>query len=105
MRSDPVALPCTRSISDSPLGTPCWNFHRAYTDAEWYVVNEDREYAVTRLVLSDHLAAAQSAGFEILEAQIIPGIGGLNRSQVSKKFQSLSANDFDASGIFLVLRR
>ncbi len=88
-----------------PLGTPHWNYHRAYPDAAWYFVDYGREYSVTRLLLSDHLEAARSVGFRELEVLDIAGRDGLARDQVADRFKRISDRDFNTAAAFVVLQR
>lgn len=88
-----------------PLGTAHWNFHRAYPDGAWYLVDYGREYSVTRLLLSEHLEAARSAGFREVEVLEIPGHAGLTRAQVTDRFTRISDRDFDTAAAFVVLQR
>lgn len=88
-----------------PLGTPYWNYHRAYPEGAWYLVDYGREYTVTRLMLSEHLAAARDAGFQEVEVLDIPGRGGLTRRQVTGRFRSIADRDFDTAAAFVILQR
>lgn len=88
-----------------PLGTPHWNYHRAYSEHAWYLVDYGREYSVTRLLLSDHLSAAREAGFREIEVLDMPGQDGLSRSEVAARFRQISDRDFGTAAAFIVLQR
>lgn len=85
--------------------SPFWNGHWSYSDREWRIVRGRRHFLLNRQPLSRHIASAEGAGFKSLRLHYDYGIGGLQATALSKRFQKLDQNDLQTRGAVVILRK
>lgn len=97
---------CSHTIDLRCHGTAgVWNGHWRFPEPVWKLAMAKREFTMNRRSLSQHLASARSAGFEILHQEVSRRDDGLPRRALAREFRDLPADDLSASGVHLILRR
>jgi SAM-dependent methyltransferase len=85
--------------------SPFSNGHWAYSEWEWTLTRGRREFLLNREPLTRHLSCAKIAGFKILAAEPMLGDNNLDQRYLSRRFQTLTSEDVQTRGVWLVLRK
>ena len=97
---------CSHTIDFRCHGTSSvWNGHWRYPEPVWNLAMARREFTMNRRSLSQHLASARSAGFEVVHQEVARREDGLPRRALAREFRDLPSDDLSASGVHLILRR
>lgn len=79
-----------------------WNGHWKYSDSTWeWFVRGKRPFLINREPLSTHLKIMDKAGFRIVYAIKNYQSSGIQREKLVAKFQYLTDDDLNTSGVFI----
>ena len=93
-------IPC-----DSIGTTKHWNGHYSVPNWQWRLAKGNRPCFISRIPCSRHLELISKAGFDLVVVERATRHDGINRSQLAKKFTSLSDDDLNTSGVYVLARR
>lgn len=82
-----------------------WNGHWAYGDLVWAMIRGRRPYLINRLPCSVHRELLARSGLEVIFEQAVRSSDGLDRSRLSKRFRSMSEDDFRTSGVYFLAKK
>jgi SAM-dependent methyltransferase len=82
-----------------------WYGHWCYPEWAWTALKGRRPYFLNRKAFSEHIAALESAGFEILNTVQTEGIPACPRSELAPNFRHLSDDDLKTRGAYLIARK
>ena len=82
-----------------------WNGYRAYSDFTWKLIEGKRPFTINRQPLSVHLGLLVENGFEVVSTLRNDCLDGVSRSRLSGKWSTLSDDDLDCSGAFIIAKK
>ena len=82
-----------------------WNGHWSREEWTWRLIVGNRPGAISRLPFSEHVAAMQRAGFEIVCAMTNTDPSGIPREALARRWSGLSDSDLHARGGFIQARK
>lgn len=82
-----------------------WNGHYSVPNWLWRLARGNRPCFISRTPCSRHLELIGKAGFDLVVVERATRHDGINRSQLAKKFKSLSDDDLNTSGVYVLARR
>jgi SAM-dependent methyltransferase len=96
----------SHTIPCSCIGTTRhWNGHYSVPNWQWRLAKGNRPCFISRTPCSRHLELISKAGFDPIVVERATRHDGINRSQLAKKFKSLSDDDLNTSGVYVLARR
>ena len=93
-------IPC-----DSIGTTKHCNGHYSVPNWQWRLAKGNRPCFISRTPCSRHLELISKAGFDLVVVERATRHDGINRSQLAKKYTSLSDDDLNTSGVYVLARR
>jgi len=78
-----------------------WNGHLAYSDTCWRLMRGNLPYFINRRSPSEHVNAAQAAGFQQIKLDRVLRDDGLPVTRLAERFREISALDVNCSGAFM----
>jgi SAM-dependent methyltransferase len=85
--------------------TTRWNGHWTFTDWEWRLMVGGRKFSINRMPHSMHMQLFKENNFNILFQRIENTKSELARKRLAKKYRSLSDDDLNTSGTYLVAQK
>jgi hypothetical protein len=85
--------------------TETWNGYRAYPEILWRIIAGRLPYLINREPCSAHLELLKKNGFTTLSAVTHHRDDGIRRSQLSKRWKSISEDDLACSDLFVQARK
>lgn len=82
-----------------------WNGYRCYSELRWKLMMGRRPYLINRQPCSAHINILKEIGFEIVCHLKNYRPGGIERSQLSPYWRSISDDDLTCSGMFVQARK
>jgi hypothetical protein len=82
-----------------------WNGHWTYSDLEWKIIRGGKTFLINRQPLSTHRKLTTDQGFKILIEIPVQKDNHLKRDALAKKFASLSEEDINCSGAYMLARK
>ncbi len=81
---------------------PEWNGHWKYSNLIWRLMRGRRPWFVNRHPCSTHLGLVSQSGFDLSAKISQPGADGIERDQLASAFATLSDNDLQTAGLYLL---
>jgi SAM-dependent methyltransferase len=85
--------------------TEKWNGYRAYPELIWKAILGRRPYLINRAPCSVHLELLEKNGFEILATKRVNRSDGIRRSELSRRWRSISDDDLACSDLTVQARK
>ncbi|HEY5134113.1 MAG TPA: class I SAM-dependent methyltransferase [Candidatus Krumholzibacteriaceae bacterium] len=85
--------------------TEKWNGYRAYPEILWKIIAGRRAYLINRQPCSVHVNLMERYGFTIVSMQKMDRSDGIERSQLSSRWKSISDDDLACSDLFVQARK
>jgi SAM-dependent methyltransferase len=85
--------------------TETWNGFRAYPELLWKAIVGRRPYLINRAPCSVHLDLIEKHGFEILATKRVNRTDGIRRSELSRRWRSISDEDLACSDLTVQARK
>lgn len=85
--------------------TEKWNGYRAYPEILWKIAAGRRAYLINRQPCSVHMNLMERYGFTIVSMQKVDRSDGIERSQLSSRWKSISDDDLACSDLFVQARK
>lgn len=82
-----------------------WNGHWTLSDFEWKVVRGGRVFAINRQPISKHRELLRKNCFSILYEKSKTSENSFDRSDLDRKFQNLTDEDLNTSGVFFIAQK
>jgi len=82
-----------------------WNGYRAYPEFLWKAIVGRRPYLMNRQPCSAHLDLLKKNGFEIVATKRVVRTDGIDRSQLSRRWKSISDGDLACSDLTVQARK
>jgi len=82
-----------------------WNGYRAYPEILWKIIAGRRPYLINRQPCSVHVHLMERYGFTIVSALKQQRPDGIQRSQLSSRWKSISDDDLACSDLFVQARK
>ena len=82
-----------------------WNGYWTVPDPVWKIIRGRRPYLINRIPASAHLELMRKAGFDFVRIEKGYAGDGVQRSQLSGRFKSLSDDDLSCQNLFVQARK
>ncbi|MCX5752849.1 MAG: methyltransferase domain-containing protein [Candidatus Krumholzibacteria bacterium] len=82
-----------------------WNGYRAYPEFLWKAIVGRRTYLINRQPCSVHLDLLEKNGFEIVSTKRVVRTDGIRRSQLARRWRSISDEDLACSDLTVQARK
>jgi hypothetical protein len=82
-----------------------WNGYRAYPEFLWKAIIGRRPYLINRQPCSVHIALLEKNGFEVVKTKHVVRTDGIQRSQLARRWRSISDDDLACSDLTVQARK
>jgi hypothetical protein len=85
--------------------TRSWNGYRSTSERLWKIAVGRRPFMINRHPASVHLRMLQAAGFRLITQQKFMRDDGIRRADLAPRWQDLSDDDLNCSGLYVIARK
>jgi hypothetical protein len=85
--------------------TRSWNGFRASSERMWKIAVGRRPYMINRHPASVHLRLLKAAGFTLVTQQKFLREDGIRRAELAPRWQDISDEDLNCSGLYVIARK
>lgn len=82
-----------------------WNGHWQYSDAVWRFACSRRAFTINRYTSTEHIEKIKAAGFQIVRIETTQEKNGLPISKFNKTFQTMTLEDYQTSGTYILAKK
>lgn len=78
-----------------------WNGHWKHSDLKWALIRGRRPWLLNRQPFSEHVRQLARHGFQIVNQQVTYGEGGIEHSDLARRFRGMSLEDLSTASVLL----